>query len=66
MKFCTHEGPIYLPEPHEHDFWPFLYDFVLVFFGDILIYKKTSDAQVKHVDKALQLLEYHQLFIKFF
>jgi hypothetical protein len=37
-------------------FWPFLHNFVLVFFDDILIYSKTWEAHVEHVDKSLQLL----------
>jgi hypothetical protein len=37
-------------------FWPFLCNFVLVFFDDILIYNKTWEAHVAHVDQALQLL----------
>jgi hypothetical protein len=35
----------------------FLKKFVLVFFDDILIYKKYWEEHVKHVDRVLQLLE---------
>ena len=45
-------------------FKPFLRRFVLVFFDDILIYNKSSEDHVQHVDKVLQLLEAHQLYVK--
>ena len=35
---------------------PYIHDFILVFFDDILIYSKIWDTHVKHVYKALQLL----------
>ena len=37
---------------------------VLVFFDDILIYNKSWEDHVQHVDKVLQLLEAHQLYAK--
>jgi hypothetical protein len=37
---------------------------VLVFFDDILIYNKTWESHIKHIDRALQLLQDHQLFVK--
>jgi hypothetical protein len=43
---------------------PFLRKFVLVFFYDILIYKKYWEEHMKHVDKVLQLLEEKQLYAK--
>jgi hypothetical protein len=41
---------------------PFLRKFVLVFFGDILIYKKSWEEHLQHVDRVLQLLEEKQLY----
>ena len=38
-------------------FKPFLRKFVLVFFGDILIYRKYWEEHVQHVDRVLQLLK---------
>jgi hypothetical protein len=38
-------------------FKPFLRNFVLVIFDDILIYNKSWEDHVQHVDKVLQILE---------
>jgi hypothetical protein len=45
-------------------FNPLLRKFVLVFFDDILIYNKSWEEHVQHVDKVLQLLEEQQLYAK--
>jgi hypothetical protein len=45
-------------------FNPFLQKFVLVFFDDILIYSKSWEDHVRHVDKVLQLLKEKQLYAK--
>jgi hypothetical protein len=45
-------------------FKPFLRKFVLIFFYDILIYKKSWEEHVQHVDKVLQLLEEKQIYAK--
>jgi hypothetical protein len=47
-----------------HVFRPFLCHFVLVFFDDILIYRKTQTNHLSHVDRVLHLLSQHQLFLK--
>jgi hypothetical protein len=47
-----------------HVFHPFLRHFVLVFFDDILIYRKTWINHLTHVDQVLHLLSQHQLFLK--
>ena len=43
---------------------PLLRKFVLVFFDDILIYNKSWEDNVQHVDKVLKLLEAQQLYAK--
>jgi hypothetical protein len=45
-------------------FKPFLLKFVLVFFDDILIYSKSWEDHLQHVDKVLQLLKEQQLYAK--
>ena len=45
-------------------FKTFLRKFVLVFFYDILIYSKSWEDNVQHVDKVLQLLKEQQLYAK--
>jgi hypothetical protein len=47
-----------------HVFHPFLHHFVLVFFDDILIYSKTWQAHLTHVDQVLHVLSKHKLFLK--
>jgi hypothetical protein len=45
-------------------FKPLLRKFLLVFFDDILIYNKSWEDHVQHVDRVLQLLEAQQLYVK--
>jgi hypothetical protein len=45
-------------------FKPLLRKFVLLIFNDILIYNKSWEEHVQHVDKVLQLLEEKQLYAK--
>jgi hypothetical protein len=47
-----------------HVFHPFLCHFVLLFFDDILIYRKTWIDHLSHVYHVLHLLSQHQLFLK--
>jgi hypothetical protein len=53
-----------LPNPHESCLHPFLCHFVLVFFDDILIYRKTWQSHISHVDQILHLLSQQQIFLK--
>ena len=45
-------------------FNPFLRNFVLVFFDDILIYIKSCEEHGQHVNKVLQLLKEKKLYTK--
>ena len=45
-------------------FNPFLRKFVLVLFNDILIYNKSWEEHVQHVDNVLQLLKVKELYEK--
>ena len=42
----------------------FLGKFLLFLFDDILIYRKTWEDNLQHVDQALKLLKDHQLYAK--
>lgn len=41
---------------------PYLDDFVVVYLDDILVYSKTADDHVKHLDQVLSVLEQHELY----
>ena len=44
-------------------FHPFLRRFVLVFFGDILVYSKSAADHLRHLRRVLTVLRSHQLFV---
>jgi hypothetical protein len=78
MTFHTHEGhyeflvmpfglcnaPSTFQSLMNHVLCPFLRHFVLFFFDNILIYRKTWTDHLTHVDQVLHLLSQHQLFLK--
>lgn len=45
-------------------FRPYLDDFVLVFFDDILVYSKSEEEHHEHVRKVLEVLRQHKLYAK--
>ena len=45
-------------------FKPYLYDFVLVYLDDILVFSKTPDEHLVHIRKVLELLREHGLHAK--
>ena len=45
-------------------FNPFLRKFVLIYFDDTLIYRKSWEEHVQHVDRVLQLLKEQELYAK--
>jgi hypothetical protein len=64
MPFGLCNAPSTFQSLMNHVFHPFLRHFVLVFFDDILIYSKTWQSHLSHVDQVLHLLSQHQLFLK--
>jgi hypothetical protein len=64
MPFGLCNAPSTFQSLMNHVFCPFLHHFVLVFFDDILIYRKTWTYHLAHVDRVLHILSQHQLFLK--
>jgi hypothetical protein len=64
MPFGLCNAPSTFQSLMNHVLCPFLHHFVLVFFDDILIYRKTWTDHLTHVDQVLHLLSQHQLFLK--
>jgi hypothetical protein len=64
MPFGLCNAPSTFQSLMNHVFRPFLHHFFLVFFDDILIYRKTWKDHLTHVDQVLSLLSQHQLFLK--
>jgi hypothetical protein len=64
MPFGLCNAPSTFQSLMNHVFCHFLCHFVLVFFDDILIYNKTWQSHLSHVDQILHLLSQNQLFLK--
>ena len=77
-SLCTHEGyyefkvmtflltnaPTTFQAAMNELFHPYLRKFVLVFFDDMLIYRKTWREHLRHLDQVLTILEEQQFFTK--
>ena len=55
MPFGLANSPSTFQELMNKIFWPYLQNFILVFFDDILIYSKTWDENLQHLDLVLQI-----------
>lgn len=64
MPFGLTNTPTTFQSLMNHVFRDFLRRFVLVFFDDILIYSKSMEEHVTHVELVFQLMSKHQLFGK--
>lgn len=63
LPFGLTNGPATFQAIMNEVFRPYLRQFVLVFFDDILIYSKTAADHKRHVKLVLQLLEQHKLYV---
>ena len=64
MPFGLTNAPSTFQSLMKSIFKPFHKEVVLVFFDDILIYSKSWEDHLQHVDKVLQLLKEKQLYAK--
>ena len=64
MPFELTNAPTTFQAAMNELFQPYLRRFVLVFFDDILVYRKTWREHVRHLDQVLTILEEHRFFAK--
>lgn len=64
MPFGLSSAPSTFQSIMNHIIKPYIRRFVLVFFDYIIIYNKTWEIQIQHVDRILQLLQGNKLFVK--
>jgi hypothetical protein len=64
MPFGLCNSPSTFQSLMNHVFHPFLHDFILVFFNDIVIYIKTWPSHLSHVNQFLHILSKNHLFLK--
>jgi hypothetical protein len=64
MPFGLTNAPSTFQSLMNEKFQPRLRKFVFIFFDDILIYRKSWEDHIKHVDKVLQIMGNNQLYVK--
>jgi hypothetical protein len=65
MPFGLTNAPTYFQSLMNHVFLALLCKCVLVFVDDILVYNGTLSDHVQHLRSVLELLQQHQLFVKY-
>lgn len=64
MPFCLTNAPAPFMDLMNRVFRPYIYQFVIVFVDDILIYSRSRKEQGRHLRKALQTLRKQKLYAK--
>jgi len=64
MPFGLTNAPTTFQVTMNEIFRTYLRNFVLEFFDDILIYRKTQGEHLKHIEQVLSLLERKQFYVK--
>ena len=64
MSFGLTNAPATFNQLMQEIFHPYLDEFVLIFFDDILVYSKSEEEHEGHVRKTLELLRQHKLYAK--
>ena len=65
MPFDLYNSPSTFQSLMNHVFHPFLQNFSLFFFDDILIYSKHLKTHLSHVDQFIYLMSKHNFFLKY-
>eukprot|EP00253_Pinus_taeda_P022227 PITA_22227 len=65
MSFGLTNAPATFQSCMNHIFRSYLRKFVLMFFDDILIYSRTWEEHLQHIEKVLHILEEQQFYAKF-
>ena len=65
MSFRLTNAPTVFMDLMHRVFQPYLDQFVVVFFNNILIYSKSEEEHESHLRIVLQALRDHQLYVKF-
>lgn len=62
MPFGLSNAPATFQALMDELFRPYMRKIILLFFDDILVYSKTLEDHVRHLEIILQIFETHQLF----
>ena len=65
MPFELTNAPAAFMDLMHRVFQPYLYQFIVVFMDDILIYSQSEEEHEAHLRVVLQILRDHQLYVKF-
>lgn len=66
MSFGLTNAPMIFIDMMSRIFKPYVYQFMIVFINDILVYSNNEEEHASHLEIVLSLLREHKLFFKFF